>query len=97
MDTSSIIFLVLLFTPGLIRGAFWWDSPSIIGVFFTIFVIILVVVVGQITAWIAGEGIVPTVTMCLTILIVNALTLAKSEFFSSSSENHSQIDRKSDS
>ena len=92
MDGFSMIFLFAMFTPGLIRGAFWYDSPAIEGIFWTFATIPTVVGIGWLAAQIVGPGIGPTIIMLLFLTYVNYLAIKGSSFASSSSGGADDID-----
>lgn len=92
MDGSSMIFLVAMFTPGLIRGAFWHDSPAAEGVFWTIATIPSVVGVGWLAEKFFGAGIGPTAAMMLFLLYINYLALKGSSFGAKGKEGADNID-----
>ena len=83
MDGFSMIFLFGMFTPGLIRGAFWYDSPAVEGVFWLFPTIGVVLVVGWVTQQIFGSGIAPTISMVMTIIVANIYAIKGSTFSSS--------------
>ena len=83
MNILSLIFLFGLFTPGLIRGAFWYDSPSADGIFWTIATIGFVLAVGWVAGNIFGNGLGPTIAMVLAVVVANAYALKGSTFSSS--------------
>jgi hypothetical protein len=92
MDGFSMLFLLGMFAPGLIRGAFWFDSPTIAGVFWTFATIGFVLAVGWVARQIFGSGLGPTIAMVLAVIAANLYTIKGSTFFSSSIGSYDDID-----
>jgi len=92
MDGFSMLFLFGMFTPGLIRGAFWFDSPAIEGIFWTFATIGFVLAVGWVTQQIFGSGLGPTIAMVLSIIAANIYAIKGSTFSSSHIEFGDDID-----
>lgn len=80
MTEFSIIFILGIFTPGVIRGAFWYDSPAIEGVFWTFATFGFVLLLGWLSAKIFVDGLIPTFTMVLAIIFANGYALKNSNF-----------------
>lgn len=83
MDGFSWIFLIGMFTPGLIRGAFWYDSPAAVGVLWTFASIAFVLGIGWVAQQLFGSGIGPTVAMVLALITANLYALKGASFSSS--------------
>lgn len=83
MDGFSWIFLLGMFTPGLIRGAFWYDSPAAIGVLWIFATIAFVLAIGWVTQQLFDSGIGPAVAMVLGIIAANLYALKGATFSSS--------------
>jgi hypothetical protein len=92
MDDFSLIFLFGMFTPGLIRGAFWFDSPAAEGILWIIATIGFVLAVGWVAEKIFGSGLGPTVAMVLSIIAANAYAIKGSTFASSNRGYGDDID-----
>jgi len=75
MNGFSLIFLFGMFAPGVIRGGFWHDSPSAIGILWTIATIAFVLATGWISQQLFGSGLGPTVAMVLAIVAANLYAL----------------------
>lgn len=82
MDGFSMLFLFGMFTPGLIRGAFWFDSPAIEGVFWTFATIGFVLGVGWLAQQLFGSGLGPTVAMVLAVIAANLYAIKGASFSS---------------
>lgn len=77
MTDFSLIFLVGLFFPGLIRGAFWYDSPAgIEGIIWTICTIVFVLTAGWVAGKIFGYGLGPTIVMLLAAVVANGYAIS---------------------
>ena len=83
MDGLSWIFLLGMFTPGLIRGAFWDDSPAGEGLLWIVATIVSVLAVGWLAEKVFGPGLGPTILMVLAIIAANVYALRGSTFLSS--------------
>jgi hypothetical protein len=92
MDDFSFLFLIGMFTPGLIRGAFWHDSPAIEGFFWIFATIALVLVVGWVAQQLLGNGLGPTLAMLLAIIAANVYAIKGAIFASSRNSSGDDID-----
>ena len=84
MDSFSILFFFAMFTPGLIRGAFWYDSPAIEGIFWTFATIGGMIAVGWLAEQIFGSGIGPSIVMVLALIGANVYAIKGATFDGSS-------------
>ena len=82
MDGLSILFILGMFTPGLIRGAFWYDSPAGEGIIWTFVTIVFVLAIGWIAEKAFGIGFGPTISMVIAIIAANFYALHGSTFTS---------------
>lgn len=83
MGGFSWIVLLGMFTPGLIRGAFWHDSPAAVGVLWTFATIALVLAIGWAAQQLFGSGLGPTAAMVLALIAANLYALKGATFSSS--------------
>ena len=92
MDVFTMLFLFGMFTPGLIRGAFWYDSPAIEGIIWTFVSIGFILASGWVAEQIFGSGTGPTIVMVLAVIGANLSALKGSTFASSSRSLGDDID-----
>ena len=92
MDVFTMLFLFSMFTPGLIRGAFWYDSPAIEGILWTFVSIGFILASGWVAKQIFGSGTGPTIVMVLAAIGANLYALKGSTFASSSRSFDDDID-----
>ena len=82
MDGFSMLFLFGMFTPGLIRGAFWCDSPAIEGVFWTFATIGFVLGIGWLAQQVFGSGLGPIIAVILAVIAANLYAIKGASFSS---------------
>ena len=92
MDTFSLIFVLGMFTPGLIRGAFWYDTPAVEGIGWTFATIPIVLFSGWLAELIFGSGLGPTIVMVLVVIFINLYALKGANFLSGTNSNYYDID-----
>ena len=75
MDNLSFLFIVALFLPGVVRGAFWHDAPSAIGVLWTFGTLASVFAAAWLTGLVFGNGLPPVIAMGVVLLLLNILAI----------------------
>jgi p-aminobenzoyl-glutamate transporter AbgT len=70
-----MIFVIGMFTPGLIRGAFRVGSSGLDAILWTIATFAFVLTVGWIAQYLFGSGLGPTISMVLAIVAANTYAL----------------------
>jgi len=78
-DISTIILLAA-FAPGLIRGAFWHDSPSAAGIVWTFLTLGAIWAVFWVAAKLLGSSIVAIIAIFLVIIVANYYAFKGSKF-----------------
>jgi hypothetical protein len=92
MDDFSLLFIIGMFAPGLIRGAFWYDSPAAEGIFWIFATIVFVLAVGWVAQQLFGSGLGPTLAMVLAIIAANVYAIKGATFKSARRSSRGDID-----
>ncbi|NQU83317.1 MAG: hypothetical protein HQ536_01255 [Parcubacteria group bacterium] len=84
MSDFSLLFLIGMFSPGVIRGALWYDSPAVEGILWIFATIGFVLATGWVAEKVFGSGLGPTIVMFLAVIAANVYAISGANFSSPS-------------
>lgn len=75
MASIEWIFLIAVFLPGIIRGAFWYDSPSVMGVIWIFGILGFVMAVLWINDVFFENRLITIIVLTVAIIAANSYAL----------------------
>ena len=87
----EFLFLFLIFGPGIIRGAFWYDFPAFEGVMLTVGIFVSLGILGWISKTIDSRLFFGVVGL-LIVIPANIYAIKGSNFYSSSNKINGDTD-----